>query len=204
MTNKINYLVLLTVAFQLFSCNDNTKTSKVEVKDTVEIKKEEPIKPPTINILDTISVGKIVVCMKDSSATIEGVGQKLGAIYGQISKEIIAKNKLSTTGQPMAWYKNEKAPYFFEAGIPVSKAPAKLGKDMYIKEVKTDSATIAHFFGPYNLLSQGYTAIKERLKDSKRSANGVPYEIYVGDPIDTTGKPIDPYKVRTDIVFPWK
>ncbi len=31
----------------------------------------------------------------------------------------------------------------------------------------------------------------------------MPYEIYVGDPIDANGKPIDPYSVRTDIVFPW-
>jgi effector-binding domain-containing protein len=142
--------------------------------------------------------------MKDSSATMEGVGNKLGAIYGQIGKEAITKNKITVTGQPMAWYKDEKAPYFFEAGIPVNKAPVKLPKGMFVKEIKADSATVAHFFGPYNLLSQGYAAVKERLKDMKKNAKGVPYEIYIGDPIDSLGKPIDPYKVRTDIVFPWK
>jgi hypothetical protein len=42
------------------------------------------------------------------------------------------------------------------------------------------------------------------MKDEKKMANGAPYEIYIGDPIDKEGKPIDPYKVRTDIVFPHK
>lgn len=210
MFKKINYSVLLLAALQLLSCsnNDKKKDDANKAKDTVTNKKEEPTidapKPPTINILDTISVGRTIICMKDSSATMEGVGAKLGAIYGQISAAAIAKNKIAATGQPMAWYKSEKAPYFFEAGIPVNKVPAKLPKGMFVKEVKADSATVAHFFGPYNLLSQGYTAVKDRLKDMKKTAKGIPYEIYVGDPIDTKGQPIDPYKVRTDIVFPWK
>ena len=107
-------------------------------------------------------------------------------------------------GAPMAWYKTTKAPYFFEAGVAVNKKPSKLPKGVFIREMGTDSVVMAHFYGPYNLLPQGYDAIKERLKDLKRKSSGMPYEIYIGDPMDKDGKMIDPYKVRTDIVFPFK
>ncbi|MGC4103763.1 hypothetical protein [Ferruginibacter sp.] len=87
--------------------------------------------------------------------------------------------------------------------MPVSKKPAKLPANVFVREMGVDSVYIAHFYGPYSLLSQGYDALKERMKDEKKTAAGAPYEIYVGDPIDAAGKPIDPYKVRTDIIFPW-
>jgi hypothetical protein len=201
--------ILIAGSVILFSCNnkEEDKTKKENnTKDTAtkkDVITQPTAKAPTINIFDTISIAKTVICMKDSSATIEGVGQKLAIIYGKIGKEVLAKNKLTPTAQPMAWYKSDKAPYFFEAGIAVAKVPAKLPVGTFVKELKTDSATVAHFFGPYNLLSQGYMAVKERLKDQKKAAKGTPFEIYVSDPIDANGKPLDPYNVRTDIVFPW-
>jgi effector-binding domain-containing protein len=205
-----NCAIALTLScLLLVACNSNdANKNKIETttKDTAikkDVVEEVKDKAPTINIFDTVSVAKIVVCMKDSAASIERVSLKLAAIYGSIG-EHLAKVKSAANGQPMAWYKSDKAPYFFEAGLPVSKAPTNLSKGMYIKEIKADSATVAHFFGPYNLLSQGYTAIKERFREAKKVAKGTPYEIYVGDPIDKDGKAIDPYKVRTDIVFPWK
>jgi effector-binding domain-containing protein len=199
--------IFVASSFILFSCNnkeeDKNKTATKDTVSKIEALPTATAKAPTINIFDTISVARVIICMKDSSATMEGVGQKLANIYGKIGKDVIAKNKLTPTAPPMAWYKSEKAPYFFEAGMAIAKAPAKLPSGMFIKEIKTDSATVAHFFGPYDLLNQGYTAIKERLKDQKKAAKGIPYEIYVSDPIDAGGKPIDPYTVRTDIVFPW-
>ncbi len=209
MFNKKRAALLLASCCMLFSCNNKTAEKNREestLKDSTPKKTTQtPLeaKPPTINIFDTIIVPKIVICMKDSSASFEGIGQKLAIMYAKIGKDVLAKNKLTPTAQPMAWYKSEKAPYFFEAGIAVTKAPAKLPSGMYIKQIKTDSATIAHFYGPYSLLFKGYDAIKERMHDQKKSAKGKPYEIYVSDPIDASGKLLDAYKVRTDIVFPW-
>ncbi len=108
------------------------------------------------------------------------------------------------TGAPVAWYKGQKAPYFFEAGIPIDKKPAKLPSGTFIKQIGIDSIVVAHFYGPYDLLPQAYDALKDWLKDHKKTDKGAPYEIYVGDPFDSTGKPKDPYKVQTDILFPWK
>jgi effector-binding domain-containing protein len=127
---------------------------------------------------------------------------KLSQIYGVQLAALFKKGDIKMMGAPMAWYKSQKAPYFFEAGVPINKVPTKLPKGVYIKQTPTDSALVAHFYGPYNLLPQGYTALKEWLTDNKKKAKDAPYEVYVGDVIDKEGKPKDPYKIQTDIVFP--
>lgn len=210
-------LTLLVLSFYSFtilqSCGSGDKKNTAAKTDTVKPVRTNPekVKEPTvaekpaiINILDTVAAKRIVIYMKDSAKTFERISVKLAQIYGVKLAEVLKKNNLKMTGAPMAWYKSSKAPYFFEAGIPVSKKPAKFSKNVFVREMNTESVVMAHFYGPYSLLQQGYDAIKERMKDEKRTANGMPYEIYVGDPIDASGKPIDPYKVRTDIVFPWK
>lgn len=159
-------------------------------------------KPPIINIIDTLSPRRIVVYMKDSAATRERVSAKLAQIYGNKLAAVFKKNNLKITGQPMAWYRSQKAPFYFEAGIPVNKRPAKLVPGVQVREMKPDSVIMAHFFGPYDLTGQGYEALKERLKDTRRTAKGKPYEVYITDPIDKKGKPVDPYRIQTDIIFP--
>ncbi|WP_462251760.1 hypothetical protein [Ferruginibacter sp.] len=210
-------LSLLVLSFYSFtilqSCGSGDKKNTAAKTDTVKPVRTNPekVKEPTvaekpaiINIIDTVAAKRIVIYMKDSAKTFERISVKLAQIYGVKLAEVLKKNNLKMTGAPIAWYKSSKAPYFFEAGIPVSKKPAKFPKNVFVREMNTDSVMMAHFYGPYTLLQQGYDAIKERMKDEKRTANGMAYEIYVGDPIDASGKPIDPYKVRTDIVFPWK
>ena len=86
----------------------------------------------------------------------------------------------------------------------MDKKPGKLPPGVSVKEIGVDSIVVAHFYGPYDLLPQAYDALKDWMKDHKKKAKGAPYEIYVGDPMDEKGKPKDPYKVQTDIVFPWK
>lgn len=210
--NKIRkFRVPLAFALLLFfatACNDadEKKTEKETVKDTA-VKKEIPVeakRAPIININDTVSIKRIVLVMKDSAATTERISIKLGEIYGIKLAEVIKKNNLKTTGAPMAWYKSQKAPFFFEAGIPVDKRPAKLMAGVQVKEIGTDSVIVAHFYGPYDLTSQAYDVVRDMLKERKKKAKGAPYEIYVDDPFDSTGRPKDPYKVLTNIVFPWK
>ncbi len=213
MKRYLNVLTVLLAAVSVLaqSCgNNNSKpaTENKTTKDTTqktapaETKTEPAAKPAIINIIDTLTPKRIVVCIKDSAASYERIGLKLAQIYGSKLGEVLKKNNLKMDGPPMAWYRSNKAPFFFEAGVPVAKRPAKLLNGAYIKETAADSAVVAHFYGPYNLLSQGYDAIKEWLKDAKKKASAPPFEIYVGDPVDKDGKMMDPYKVRTDIVFP--
>ncbi len=170
--------------------------------DTSHTESKIAKKPPIINITDTVAVKQIVLCMKDSAGSSERIGIKLDKIYNKVLADIIKKNNLTKTGSRMAWFKNSSAPFYFEAGIPVNKKPSKLPKNVLVKQIGGDSAVVAHFYGPYELTYEGYGALREWLKDHRKKAAGAPYEIYVGEPIDSEGKAADPYKVQTDIVFP--
>ena len=200
--------------FLLMSCNSSEEKKAVDPgKDSPALKKEVKIqaknevktkKPPIINIVDTITPKKIIVYFTDSAANLERIKIKLAEIYGLRIAEIFKKNSLKVAGQPMAWYISRKAPYFFEAGIPVNTKPLKLTAGAKVRELRSDSAVIAHFYGPYDLINAGYEALNDWMKDHNKKANGSSYEIYISDPFDKKGKPMDPYKVQTDIVFPRK
>lgn len=204
--------MLLACSVNLSCSNNSNKETATVKKDTAKkevqkvVKPEPEVKyqrPPIINIVDTVGPKRTVVFIADSAATYERISMKLGKIYARLG-DLVKKNKLKTTGAPLAWYKKFKAPYFFEAGFQVNKRPAKPAPGIQVREITAGKVVLAHFYGPYDLLPQGYDAIKEWIKDNKRKTTGTPYEIYVVDPIDKKGKPVDPYKVQTDIVFPIK
>ena len=184
-----------TVAPETIIYKTDTSSHKAEKEKVAK-------RPPIINITDTVAVRQIVLYMKDSARSSERIGLKLNNIFTKTLADIIKKNKLVKTGSRMAWFKNSSAPFYFEAGLPVNKAPAKLPKNVFVKNIGGDSAVVAHFYGPYELSYEGYGALKDWMKDHKQKASGAPYEIYVGDPIDNKGKAADPYRVQTDIVFP--
>ena len=205
----LNTAIFLTVIF-LVSCGDEKKKEQPKPEKgriKTEVKKEPETKyqrPPIINIVDTVAPKMTVIYCKDSAATFERISLKLGRIYGTTLPEYVKKNNLKTAGAPMAWYKKQKAPFFFEAGIPVNKAGTKSVKGVQIRQLSAGKALIVHFFGPFELLPQGYDAVKEWMKENKKTLAGPSYEIYITDPIDKNGKPVDPYKIQTDIVFPIK
>ena len=212
-TKILPYAYMLFAGICLNACGNNSKDSDKTLKDSTKtaIRKEgkkEPEgkfkRPPIVNIVDTVAAKAIVIFSKDSAATFERISLKLGKIYGVKLPEYIKKNNLKTVGAPMAWYKKQKAPYFFEAGIPVNKKGNKPVAGVQVREMGIGKVVIAHFYGPFELLPVGYDAIKEWLMDNKKTAAGPSYEVYVTDPLDKNGKPIDPYKVQTDIVFPIK
>ncbi len=208
---KILAPVFLCVSI-FISCNDGAvidqgqaKKDSIKTAKPIPDKKEDLYKkPPIINIVDTLSIKRMVVCFRDSASSQERIGIKLAQLYGLKLADCFKKNAIKSVGPPMAWFHSGKAPYFFEAGIPVNIKPAKLPPGAFVKELAADSVLIAHFYGPYHLISVGYGALEEWLKDHKKIALGAPFEIYISDPIDKNGKPIDPYRVQTDIVFPRK
>lgn len=174
-------------------------------KDTAKLKKEEqPGRSPIINVADTFAVKYLVLYVKDSAASSERISQKLATAYNVKLADCIKKNNLRSVGPPIAWYKSNKTPFFFEAGIPVDKKPAKLPKGIFVKNIGGEPALVAHFYGPYSSTFVGYEVLTEWLKDRKKKRSALPYEIYVTDPVDENGKMLDPYKVQTDIVFPYK
>ena len=209
---ETNQLFQRAVAFVFFSilcysCNNSPekKEETPAAKDSVVTAAPvETRRAPIININDTVSIKRIVITIKDSAATMDRVTMKLDEIYSVQLAAVIKKYNLKVTGHPMAWYKNKTSPFFFEAGIPVDKRPSKSTSGVQVKEIGIDSVVVAHFYGPHDLTFQGYDVLKDLLKERKRKSKGSPYEIYVDNPFDSTGRPKDPYKVQTDIVFPYK
>jgi effector-binding domain-containing protein len=204
-------VIIMSVFITACSNSAEEKKAEPEAKKDATAKKEEPApaatetkQPPIINITDTLSARQLIIYMKDSAATVERLQIKLAEIWSLKLTTVIQKNKLKTTGRPTAWYKNSKLPFFFEAGIPVDKKPAKIPSNVFIREIGVDSVTVAHFHGAYEMLPQAYEALGDWLKSHKKKLDGKPYEVYIDDPMDKDGKSKDPNKVQTDVIFPWK
>lgn len=203
---NIFFAVVISLAASC-SGNEQTETAEKQIpvinyKTAKDSARQE--QAPIINIVDTAAPEWNVIYMKDSAAGSNRIALKLASIYHQKLPDFAKKNKLNFTGPPMAWYTPAKkgSGFFFEAGMPVNKKPAKTTKKILFRSVGKlgDSALIAHFYGPYELTYYAYEALKERLADLGKKPKGRIFEVYVGDPMDEEGKPIDPYKVRTDIV----
>ncbi len=210
MKKPVKYLLFSILAATSFAACKSKKEEKplplpVIKKEKDTGSKAAAAKGPIINLLDTIEIKRIVICMKDSAATSAGIAIKLYNIYNKKITAFIKTNKLKITGAPMAWYKTQKAPYFFEAGLPVDKIPTKLTKGIFVKNTGGDSAIIAHFFGPYDLTNVGYEALTDFIKSNKKIRTAPAYEMYIRNPFDSSlKKKIDPYKMQTDIIFPYK
>lgn len=205
----ISTLAFLLPLLLAISCSNNEPAKQpAEAPKQDSTVKDEPApemkRGPVINIGDTLSLKRLVLSIKDSAATMERVSKKLQDIYGSRLGAVIRKNNLKITGAPIAWYRGQKAPYFFEAGLPVDRKPARLPAGVHVRQIGADSIVVAHFYGPYELLPQAYDALNDWMKDHKKKSSAPPYEVYVGVPVDSTGKPKDPYKVQTDVVFSWK
>jgi hypothetical protein len=206
---KTNYAFIVPFMLLILttSCNGSKEKTTSTIASTDNKKTEAqttiPQKGAVINMEDTVEIKRLVLCLKDSSKTREGMYAKLTDIYNKKIPDVIKANKLKLMGAPMAWHTMQKTFYFFEAGIPVDKAPAKPGKGMYMKNTGSDSVYIAHFFGPNHLTTGAYEAIKEKAKENHKVTSAA-YEVYVDNPFLNTKEPLDLYKLQTDIVFPFR
>lgn len=205
------YFVTLVFCLLTLGCKGK-KSDTAEKKDSIPIIKKDTSQeykggskpPPIINITDTIAKKLIVLYIKDSSSTSVGISRKLAFIFRTQLPGYARLQNLETVGPPMVWYKSHKAPFFFEAGLPVNKIPGKLQKNTFIRNIGGDSAVVAHFYGPYEFTIMAYEAVNDWFKSNKKKPSAPPYEIYVNDPFDVSAKPIDAYRIQTDIIFPRK
>jgi effector-binding domain-containing protein len=156
-------------------------------------------KEPTMQIEEGKISQQYFMVMDDSANTPEEIGKKFETIFGKVG-ECAAKCKMEGSGPPAAWYNGPEAPWKFTAGMPYTTKCEHPEKGISVKEIKAGNAVIVHYFGPYELMSKGYTSGEDYMKSKNLVAGGAPYEVYIGDPM--TEK--NPYKVQTDIVFPLK
>ena len=205
----LHLLASVVIAASLFSCKDKKEKLPplpplVKKESAKGDSKDAPAKGPIVNIIDTLEVKRMVLCVKDSSATSTGLSEKLSNILNKKIPEVLAASKIKMVGPPIAWYKSQKPPFFFEIGIPVDKVPVKMPKGFFIKKTGGDSALVAHFFGPNMLSNIGYDAVTDMLKEQNKKKSKAAYEIYVDNPFEIKKVKIDPYKQQTDIVMPYR
>lgn len=155
-------------------------------------------KPPVIKIEETdIKLQQILVIENLSANSVDAIGQELGVAFGKLNSEIKSQG-LGVSGPPMVWYKNKKSPIIFTAGLPVNKPSIKLAVGFKLVTLQASKGVVAHFFGPYELISKGYEALGNWLLNNRKKFVGKPFEVYITDPQAEK----DPYKWQTDIYFP--
>ncbi len=208
MKYSINFFAFAIVLVSL-SCKDTKEKLPIVTPSLKEGKKNDTRskaaqKGPIINIIDTLEINRIVLCVKDSALSIDRMKEKLSNIFNKTLPEGILMMNLQATREQIVWYKTTMASYFFEAGIPVDKKVASLRKGMFMKKTGGDSALIAHFFGPTELIYVAYDALNERLKENNKKKTTPSYEIYKDNNFLNTTPNIDPYKLQIDIVMPYK
>ena len=210
----VETLFIACLLLGITSCGQNDNKNQPTGKDsslgiikpaiTVQKQEDPTPKAPIINIKDSLTAKALYIMVKDSAANDEILAKKFTKIFDSILTKVIKTNKLTLKGSPACWYQKHKAPYFFEAGLPVDKKPVKLPKKVFTKQTGSDSALVAHFFGPYHLTDQGYVALKEMHKEIKPGKKaGKIFEVFVDDPLDENGKMKNPYKVQTNIILPY-
>lgn len=209
MKTTIFFILSTSVIIIMTSCGGSNEKTIAKQKEPTKIVSISPTvvatsKAPIINLQDTIAIKQTLLCLKDSASTKEKMYAKLCNIYNIKLNDCLKANKISASGNPVVWHTKQKNAFFFEAGIPVNKTPNKLGKGMYIKNTNNDSVFVAHFFGPNDLSASAYDALNEKLNDLKKQKVGGIYEIYFDNYFSVSKVPKDFYKLRTDIVLPFK
>lgn len=211
MKNNLSTLFIATIFCIFLSCSSNNKTEDKNSKNNDITKSETEIadvqpsaKGPIINMQDSVEFKQIILCIRDSSNTIEGMYKKLSNIYNVKLQETLNANKMVAAGSPMAWQTIKDSAYFFEAGIPIDKTPSKMGKGMYLKSTGTDSTAIAHFTGPQNFIRSAYDALNEKLADMHKTKSADAYEIYKGVYFPANNEAVDFYKLQIDVITPYK
>lgn len=199
-------LVLCSLACQQKDSSEESLRQPSSIQHTASKDSVPPKKAPIVNLIDTLCPSYKVIYVQESATSEPEIGPKLAEIFNKKMPEVISKMKLEMAGPPIAWYRpGKKAHSFsFDAGWPVNKKPAQLPNKFLFRTTGTDSAIIAHYYGPYELTYFAYDAMKDRLKSMNRTSSAPAFEIYVDDPMDEHGNPKDPFKVRTDIVLPYK
>lgn len=206
------WLPVCILAFSMLSScksKEPTKQEKINETNAVVLKADSgqfienlPTRPPIINIMDSFIVKQHVIAIKDSALLSVDISKKLDHIFNTQLPEFARKHNIEITGKRIVWYKTLSSPFFFEAGFPVNKKPAKTKAPVFLKTIGGDSCIVAHYFGPYSNTVTAYDVLYEWLKDNNKKKKGDSYEVYVDNPFDEQGNAKNPYKVGTDVVMP--
>jgi len=116
--------------------------------------------------------------------------------YSELMK--YARENHLKTRKFLGWYYTVESPWIMDIALETDKLPSELTGRIKSRIEKGGEVLIAHMWGPYSQLSQAYIQIQNWLQQNKRIARGIPFEIYLNDPMTVK----DPLEIQTDIYQP--
>jgi len=133
----------------------------------------------------------ILPSMKILSYTFEAqraddIGQYLNAAYIELCT-FINKHRLPSS-KTMAFYYTYVAPFVVEAAVEVDSFPPVRDSLVNARVLEGGEALIVHYKGPYENAGLAYHALENWLKDNHKKARGIPFEVYLNDPITVKDK----------------
>lgn len=129
---------------------------------------------------------------------IQNMQQELGQAYGAIA-QYLGELGEQPAGPPFAAYYNmDMQDLDVEIGFPVSKAlPGK--DDIQAGEIPGGKVATCLHTGPYQEITQAYSALSQWIEENGHEIRGVAYDWYLSDPSQTP-----PQELKTRIAFPLK
>ena len=108
----------------------------------------------------------------------------LGRIFGLVMTAL-ARQGVSPSGPPFAWYHTFGAELDIEAGFPVL-APIEPDGDVRPGELPGGPALSTVHVGSYDALEETYRLMEDRMRELGRTADGGPFECYLDPPTTPT------------------
>lgn len=131
------------------------------------------------------------------SADFEGIGSKMGEMYGLLMKKMEQMN-LEVVGAPFAIYHNwdPEGKTHFACGLPISKKVYARKPVEYLRLKETRVVSVVHY-GEYNT-EKAHRAIDQFVNENQLVITGAPWEEYLTDPMSET----DTSKWQTKVYYP--
>lgn len=145
------------------------------------IMKKDTVKTPTVTLEKTMVSPMIILMIRDTAAVAPDISRVLGDGYVEIFG-FINKNDLRA-GKVMAFYHSSQLPFVMDVAVEVDKIPRSVTGRIRINKVFSGEAVVAHYQGPYEQIGMAYAAIGRWLKEQGKTADGVPFEAYLNDPM---------------------
>jgi effector-binding domain-containing protein/uncharacterized protein YndB with AHSA1/START domain len=143
--------------------------------------------------------GLLSVTMKDE-CPMNKLSSKMMEMYPELMN-FLNKNNLDISGPPFALYhESDKEGYtILQCGLPI-KSKVEGNDNISFLEIVPTKTIMASHFGHYNTVNITYKNILEYIKSNELEITGVPWEMYITDPMQEP----DQSKWETKVYFPIK
>jgi effector-binding domain-containing protein len=153
----------------------------------------DTVRMPTVELEKTIVSPMTILMIRDTAAAVSDISRVLGDGYVEIFT-YINRNHLKP-GKVMAFYHSSRPPMLMDVAVQVDSPARVTTGRIKINKVLAGNAVVAHYQGPYEQIGMAYAAIGKWLKQQDKNANGVPFEVYLNDPMSVKY----PSELRTDV-----